>query len=146
MINPSANGWIDKFFTQLKNKLPVQSGSHEFYRSVRDSGFIYGHVVSFNNLEAKETKGWTTEEMTKAAMLNTLYDLYRFIEKKEEPKEFINKTILFYKAMATEGAGFLKKVLPASTASHELEEILDERVKTNDNIISRNFSHILTNA
>ena len=95
MINPSANGWIDKFFTQLKNKLPVQSGSHEFYRSVRDSGFIYGHVVSFNNLEAKETKGWTTEEMTKAAMLNTLYDLYRFIEKKEEPKEFINKTILF---------------------------------------------------
>ena len=146
MINPSANGWIDKFFTQLKDKLPVQPGSHEFYRSVRDSGFIYGHVVSFNNLDKKETKGWTTEEMTKVALLNTLYDLYRFIEKQDDPNGFIEKTILFYKAMATEGAGFFKKVLPAAPASHELEDMLDERIKTNDNIISRNFSHILTNA
>ena len=146
MINPSANGWIDKFFAQLKGKLPVQSNSHEFYRSVRDSGFIYGHVASFNNLEQKETKGWTTEEMTKVALLNTLYDLYRLIEKQEEPKAFVDKTILFYKAMATEGAGFFKKVLPAAPVSHELEDILDERIRTNDNIISRNFSHILTNA
>lgn len=146
MINPSANGWIDKFFGQLKGKLPTHANSHEFYRSVRDSGFIYGHVASFTNVGNKETKGWTTEETTKVALLNTLFDLYRLIEKKDDPSAFIDKAILFYKAMTPEGFDFFKKVLPASPKSHQLEEILDERIRTNDNIISRNFSHILTNA
>ncbi|MHA3788651.1 LETM1-related biofilm-associated protein [Flavobacterium hauense] len=146
MINPSASGWIDKFFAQLKNKLPVYANAHEFYRSVRDSGFIYGHVVSFSNIDAKETKGWITEEITKAALLNTLYDVYRLVEKDDDPKVFIKKAIAFYKDMTPDGFDFFKKVLPASSQSHQLEEILDERIKTNDNIISRSFSHILTNA
>src|SRR5688572_15562538 len=103
MINPSANGWIDKFFGQLKGKLPMHANSHEFYRSVRDSGFIYGHVASFSNVDDKETKGWTTEETTKVALLNTLYDLYRLVEKKDDPKAFIDKAILFYKAMTPDG-------------------------------------------
>ncbi|PZR21090.1 MAG: hypothetical protein DI539_08825 [Flavobacterium psychrophilum] len=146
MINPSASGWIDKFFAQLKNRLPVYANSHDFYRSVRDSGFIYGHVVSFSNIDSKETKGWTTEELTKVALLNTLYDVYRLVQKDDDPKGFIEKAIPFYKEMTPEGFSFLKKVLPASSQSHQLEEILDERIQTNDNIISRNFSHILTNA
>ena len=146
MINPSASGWIDKFFAQLKNKLPVHANSHDFYRSVRDSGFIYGHVVSFTNIEAKETKGWTTEEITKVALLNTLFDVYRLVSKTDGHTEFIDSLISFYKEMTPEGFDFFKKVLPASSKSHQLEEILDERIQTNDNIISRSFSHILTNA
>lgn len=146
MINPSASGWIDKFFAQLKNKLPLHANSHDFYRSVRDSGFIYGHVVSFSNIESKVSKAWSTEEITKVALLNTLYDVYRLVEKQDDPKGFIEKTIAFYKEMTPEGFAFFKKVLPASTGSHQLEHILDERIKTNSNIISRNFSHILTNA
>ena len=129
MINPSASGWIDKFFAQLKSKLPVHANSHDFYRSVRDSGFIYGHVVSFSNIDKKETKGWTTEEMTKVALLNTLYDVYRLVNKQDEPKDFIASVISFYKEMTPEGFDFLKKVLPASPKSHELEEVLDELVK-----------------
>ena len=146
MINPSASGWIDKFFGQLKNKLSVNDNSHELYKSVRDTGFIYGHVTSFNNLDTKETLGWTTEEITKAALLNTLYDVYRLITKSEDTKEFIEKAITFYTKMTPEGFDFFKKVLPALPVSHQLEGILDERIRTNDNIISRNFSHILTNA
>ncbi len=146
MINPSASGWIDKFFAQLKNKLPVYANSHDFYRSVRDAGFIYGHVVSFSNIDAAVTKGWTTEEITKVALLNTLYDVYRLVEKQDDPKGFISRTIAFYKEMTPEGFEFLKKVLPASSLSRQLEEIMDERIKTNSNIISRSFSHILTNA
>lgn len=146
MINPSASGWIDKFFAQLKNKLPVHANSHDFYRSVRDSGFIYGHVVSFSNIDAKETRGWTTEEITKVALLNTLYDVYRLVNKEDNHADFIASLITFYKVMTPEGFAFFKKVLPTSSKSHQLEEILDERIQTNDNIISRSFSHILTNA
>lgn len=124
----------------------MHPNSHDFYRSVRETGFIYGHVVSFSNLDTKETKGWTTEEITKVALLNTLYDVYRLVNKQDDPKGFIEKGILFYKEMTPEGFDFFKKVLPAGTQSHQLEEILDERIRTNNNIISRNFSHILTNA
>jgi hypothetical protein len=146
MINPSASGWIDKFFGTLKGRLSVYENSHAFYRAIRDTGFIYGHVVSFNNLDAKETKGWTTEEATKASLLNILYDVYRLIFKKDDTEEFIAQAIAFYKAMQPGSFELLKKVLPTAAPSHELESILDTRIKTNDNIISRNFSHILTNA
>lgn len=146
MINPSASGWIDKFFLRQKNNLSINEDSQEFYRSVRETGFIYGHVVSFNHIEAKETTGWTTEEVTKAALLSTLYDLFRLITQNEDNKKFISTAISFYKAMTPEGFSLLKKVLPASPKSYELEDILEERIHTNDNILSRNFSHILTNA
>ena len=145
MINPSASGWIDKFFATLKHK-PVSTSPPEIYKQVRDTGFIYGHVISLQNLNKAETRGWTTEEITKAALLNTLYDVYRLVTGQEEPKDFIPKAILFYKAMTPEGFSLLKKVLPAAPQSHQLETIFEERVKTNANIISRSFSHILTNA
>ncbi len=146
MINPSASGWIDKFLGQLKDKQPVAMHSHDFYRAVRDTGFIYGHVVSFNDLDAKETRGWTTEEITKAALLNTLYDVHTLINKQRDASAFIGRAIAFYKEMTPQGFDLLKKVLPTSSQSHQLEEILDERIKTNDNFFSRSFSHILTNA
>ncbi|WP_294822241.1 LETM1-related biofilm-associated protein [uncultured Flavobacterium sp.] len=146
MINPSASGWIDKFMGQLGNRKSLAQNSHEFYRAVRDTGFIYGHVVSFNNLDKKETGGWTTEETTKAALLNTLYDVHVLVTNEQDPKAFISRAIAFYKQMAPEGNSLLKKVLPAAARSHQLEEILNERIRTNDNVFSRNFSHILTNA
>jgi hypothetical protein len=146
MINPSASGWIDKFFSQLKGKLSVYENSHEFYRAIRDTGFIYGHVVLFNNLSPEDTKGWTTEEATKASLLNILYDVYRLINQKDDTTAFIAKATAYYKAMQPGSFELLKKVLPTATPSHALEDILDDRIKTNDNILSRNFSHILTNA
>jgi len=146
MINPSASGWIDKFFGQLKNRLSVYENSHAFYRAIRDTGFIYGHVLSFNNIDAKETKGWNTEEVTKAALLNTLYDAYRLITQTEDTADFIDKAVLFYNEMEPGGFSLLNRVLPSSGPSHQLENILDGRIKTNENIFSRSFSHILTNA
>lgn len=126
--------------------MPLGFFPQEYYRSVRDSGFLYGHVVSFVDLDTRETKGWTTEELTKAALLDALYDLYRLETQSEDKDTFIEKAIAYYKEMTPEGFSLLKKVLPASPRSHELEDMLDERIKTNDNVISRNFSHIITNA
>ncbi|AXG75049.1 hypothetical protein DVK85_12745 [Flavobacterium arcticum] len=146
MINPSASGWIDKYFSRYKNKMPSDISTHEFYKLVRNTGFVYGHVWVVNHLDEEDSKGWTAEETTKAALLNTLYESYRKYTKDENSITFIEKTVLFYEQMTPEGYGFLKRVLPSSPRSHELEGIIDQRVRTNDNIISRNFSHILTNA
>jgi len=147
MINPSTNGWIDKFFAQQQPlPLPVVIYSKEFYLNVRNTGFIYGHTVGFDIEKPITTKGWTTQEITKVALLNTLYGVFGLITHDGSPKDFIDKANGFYKQMNPEGFNLLKKMLPEASASHRLEEMIDERVQTNDNIISKNFSHILTNA
>ncbi|MEO4005896.1 LETM1-related biofilm-associated protein [Flavobacterium sp. CAU 1735] len=147
MINPSINGWIDKFFIkQSPLPLPVVVYPKEFYNSVRKTGFIYGHVVNFVTDKPIETKGWTSEELTKVALLNSLYGVYGLITHDSDPKTFIQKAIVFYNQMNPEGFNLLKKMLPSSLPSNELEKMISERVRTNDNIISKNFSHILTNA
>lgn len=147
MINPSSSGWIDKFFMEQKPLLlPVVVYSSAFYTNVRKTGFIYGHTVGFDVEKPISTKGWTSEEITKVALLNTLYGVYGLVTHDGNPKEFIEQVINFYKQMNPEGFSLLKKMLPDSSAGHKLEEMIDERVQTNDNIISKNFSHILTNA
>ena len=146
MINPSASGWIDKFFIRLKTKLPENTSTHDFYKTIRDTGFIYGYIPACKQLDEKETEGCTDEEITKVTLLYTLYELYRIVTKNDDKDAFIKQAILFYKNMTPEGYSFLKRVLPTAPGSRELEGILDQRVKTNDNIISRNFSHVLTNA
>lgn len=147
MINPSALGWIDKFFAEQKHlQLPVVAYSREFYKNTRATGFIYGHVVSFDTPMPIETKGWISEEFSKIALLNTLYGVYGLVSHESSSKDFIAKAIAFYQEMHPKGFNLLDKMLPENAPSINLEKIIDERVQTNEGIIGKNFSHILTNA
>lgn len=147
MINPSAVGWIDKFF--LKQKpflLPVALQPNIFYKKVRETGFIYGHIVSFDTASPIVTKGWVENEISKVALLNTLHGIYALTANENNPEKFIAKAVAFYNEMNPQGFNLFKKVLPDSSPSLNLEKIIDSRVQTNIDIISKNFSHIVTNA
>ena len=147
MINPSAVGWIDKFFLKQKpSLLPVSLQPNTFYKNVRETGFIYGHIVSFDTATTIITKGWLENEISKVALLQTLYGVYALTTNENNPKEFIVKTVAFYNEMNPQGFNLFKKVLPDSSPSLNLEKIIDSRVQTNMDIISKNFSHIVTNA
>ncbi|HEX8561496.1 MAG TPA: LETM1-related biofilm-associated protein [Flavobacterium sp.] len=147
MINPSAHGWIDKFFSgQVPLDVRANPDTEKFYLSTRDTGFIYGHIISFNTTVPVDSRSWMTDEISKLALLNTLYRLYVYVTNDPTPKHFISKTVAFYDEMNPKGFNIFKKVLPGNTPSSNLENILDERVQTNDNFISKNFSHIVTNA
>jgi predicted DNA-binding protein YlxM (UPF0122 family) len=147
MINPSANGWIDKFFLKQKSlPIPLIENPELFYNKVRNTGFIYGHIVSFETPNLIVTKGWLENEISKVALLNSLYGVYILTIKESNPANFISKAVSFYNEMNPEGFNLLKKVLPDSSPSLNLEKIIDNRVQTNIDIISKNFSHILTNA
>jgi predicted DNA-binding protein YlxM (UPF0122 family) len=147
MINPSANGWIDKFFLKQNFlSIPLNENPELFYYKVRDTGFIYGHIVSFETPNLIITKGWLENEISKVALLNSLYGIYVLTTKESSPAKFISKVVSFYNEMNPEGFNLLKKVLPDSSPSLNLEKIIDNRVQTNIDIISKNFSHILTNA
>lgn len=147
MINPSATGWIDKFFLKQKTSLlSHEAYSNTFYNKVRETGFIYGHIVSFDTPFEIVTKGWLQNEISKVALLNTLFGVYKLTTNDSDSEKFILKTLEFYNEMNPQGFNLFRKVLPDSSASLNLEKIIDSRVQTNVDIISKNFSHIVTNA
>lgn len=146
MINPSTNGWIDKYLLEQKPKFDIlNEDGLVFYKNIRQSGFIYGHIISINSQPELAIANWKADELSKVALLNTLFDTYIFTLKDSNSEEFIKKTVAFYKEMAPKGYGFLNKIMPSSPSS-KLENLIDERVQTNKDIISKNFSHIVTNA
>jgi hypothetical protein len=147
MINPSTSGWIDKFFIEQKfSKETVSQTADSFYHKVRATGFIYGHIIRFETINPIETKGWFKEEISKIALLNTLYDVYCLTNEEISPENFIEQALLFYNQMNPQGFNLFKKILPKHAPSLTLEKIINERVQTNDTVISKNFSHLVTNA
>lgn len=147
MINPSASGWIDKFFSEQKfSKEAVSKTTDTFYQKVRNTGFIYGHIIAFETVTTIETKGWFKEEISKVALLNTLYQVFCLTNEDISSENFIKQANTFYNQMNPQGFNLFKKILPKNSPSLTLEKIIDERVQTNDSIISKSFSHLVTNA
>jgi len=147
MINPSTNGWIDKYFLKQKATLiQVEKNPTQFYNKVRETGFIYGHIVSFNTPVSIITKGWLQNEISKLALLNNLYSIYELTTEESNPENFVLKAGAFYNEMNPQGFNWFKIVIPGSSSSLNLEKIISSRVQTNVDIISKNFSHIVTNA
>lgn len=147
MINPSASGWIEKYFTKLKlSEHTISETEASFYQKIRETGFIYGHIISFDTPFEIETKGWFNEEISKLALLNALHGIFSIINKEKDPSDFIEQANLFYKEMHPEGFSLFKKIVPKNSPALTLENVIDERVQTNDNIINKNFSHLVTNA
>ena len=147
MINASASGWIDKFFSDQKSITnPVIESADNFYSNTRNTGFIYGYIVSLDTQNAIDTVGWTEDEISKVALLNSLFEVYKINTKDSHPDNFILKTVAFYNEMNPQGFNLLKKILPNNSTSIDLEKIIDGRIQTNIDIINKQFSHVLTNA
>ena len=147
MINPSVPGWIDKFFSEQQiSKMELVTENDAFYTALRKSGFIYGHIISLDTKLAIPITGWFKEEVSKVALLNSLLGVYSVTKQQLNWEEFITETVSFYNEMHPEEFNLLKKLLPKNSPSLTLEKFIDERVQTNENIISKNFSHLVTNA
>ena len=147
MINASAPGWIDKFFSDQKSITnPVIESADRFYSNTRNTGFIYGYIVSLDTVNKIDTSKWTEDEISKVALLNSLFEVYKINTNDSNPEDFIVKTVTFYNEMHPQGFNLLKKILPNNSKSIDLENIIDDRIQTNIDIINKQFSHVLTNA
>ena len=146
MINPSVIGWIDKFFIEQSNLFDGSTiDDVTFYKNIRSTGFIYGHIIEIDATPFVDISQWKSDEISKVALLNTLFKIYIFTTKNNDISDFIAKTVLFYKEMTPKGFVLFDKIITTSPSS-KLESYINERVQTNKDIISKNFSHIVTNA
>jgi hypothetical protein len=147
MINPSAFGWIDKFFIeQQPADQPVLTNEESFYLQTRATGFIFGHIVSFNTIPTIPITNRLPEEISKIGMLNTLYQMYCLTKQDTNETNFIKEAVAFYNLLTPKGFNPLLKMLPTSSDSSKLEKIIHDRVQTNEDLFSKNFSHVITNA
>ena len=147
MINPSSTGWVEKYFSIREQYNIVQPVSSEvFYNLTRRTGFIYGHIISFLSGIPINTNRWLKDEISKVALLDVLYELHRMVKTDSTKDLFLADIVQFYNEMHPQNPSFFKKMLPAAKLSASLEATIDKRVQTNDDIVSRNFSHIITNA
>ena len=143
MINPSVFGWIDKFFIE-QNQFDLSDDTYLFYKNIRNTGFVYGHIVQFPFKNNYPIENWKSEEISKVAFLSVLYEVFQFVKREPDTSKFIHSVTQFYEEIHPKNhfAFNFGKI----SASQKLEDIIGVRIKTNKDIISKNFSPIVTNA
>ena len=144
-INPSINGWIEKYLSQYANEISHYATDEDFFVACQNSGLIYGYVVNYHLNSDVDDKKWDTEEKIKVGFLSTLFALYKR-NKNDEVTGFIETIIQFYSQISKGKFSFMKMVLPDANSYQKFESIINERLQTNDNIVTKNFTHMVTNA
>jgi LETM1-like protein len=147
MINPSAKGWVDKFFLeQNKNLKDSISDIETFYNNSRKSGFVFGHIVAIDAPFFIDTSNLLEDEISKLALFCNLYTIFEITTQQSNSQIFIDKVVDFYQKMNPRGENIFKKLIGSNVQSFVLEDIIEKRVGTNADALSKNFSYIVTNA
>lgn len=144
-INPSINGWIEKYLSQYANEISHYATDEDFFVACQNSGLIYGYVVNYHLNSDVDDEKWDTEEKIKVGFLSTLFALYKR-NKNDDLSGFIETIIQFYNQISKGKFSFMKMVLPDANSYQKFESIINERLQTNDNIVTKNFTHMVTNA
>ena len=145
-INPSTFGWIEKFNNQYSESITDYETDFAFYQACQRSGLIYGYVVSYHLDSKINDAQWDEEEKTKVAFFTTLYSMFRLRNKNSDSNLFVEEVLAFYNSISKAKFSFINKLLPESTSAQKLEALINERIQTNINIVSKNFTHLVTNA
>ncbi|MCX2680237.1 LETM1-related biofilm-associated protein [Galbibacter sp. EGI 63066] len=145
-MNPSAQGWIDKFASIVQENKRLYSGKAALYLDLRQHGFIYGANVSAPVIFLFENE-LSEDELAKINLLTALYSTYQLqYEKAVDFKDFLKNITQFYKELEAEKLSFIDHLFTGKKASYRLEKILHDRVHVLDNFLTKNFSKILTNS
>ena len=145
-MNPSASGWIKKHLGYLLNHLenhPIDEFG--MYRCLRDNGFIYGTSIATLCDEESKQLQWTEEEKTKVNLFDALAYSYYDTISNASPKECVKAMLDFYDSLESDDSKS-SFTLIKETPFERLEKVIDLRIQTNEPLLKKNFSHIITNA
>ncbi|MBQ4914775.1 hypothetical protein J8L85_10035 [Maribacter sp. MMG018] len=144
-MNPSANGWIDKFGSLIKKHENTYVSFGELYDALKKIGFVYGISTGFPPFIIPEHTP-SEDEMAKINLLTALYFTFK-IETSHSDFDLYLKTMFeFYEALEVNQVSFLGKLFSGNKTSSKLEKILESRVYIEDNIISKTFNGLITNS
>lgn len=145
-MNPSASGWIDKLNRLLfRQRSLTKLQWSQFYEALRGSGFIYGsNITTVVDIPTELTL--TEDEITKVNLYLSLFYFYQEIHPNGKPEEAVKEILSFYKELKVSKFSFLDKLFIGKECSAQLEKVIDSRIRLNANILTQNFSNLITNA
>ncbi|TQD39447.1 LETM1-related biofilm-associated protein [Haloflavibacter putidus] len=146
-MNPSASGWIEKHFpVVLENLHDKNWQTNNFYLELRNAGFIYANTLQTPSYPQSISSKWTIEEKTKINLLDALVVSYYQHGKKKDAKACLTKICAYYLSIESQHKTFKKLFKFKSSPASQLENLLHARIQTNQNLLQKNFSNLLTNA
>ncbi len=135
MINPSKKGWLQKFLLLFETQQMAIADWMEWYKLLRKSGLVYGFPVDIHFLKLQTFGEFTTEEKCKILLAFALKNVWL----QSGTNEYFATTLCDWMGVLTTG----KNEQEIWTA---LEKVLHERVQTNQDLLSKNFSENITNS
>jgi len=145
-MNPSASGWIKKHLGYLVKHLQNHpTDDIGMYLQLRDNGFIYGTSRSTLCDEESKLLQWTEEEKTKVNLFDALAFTFYDTISNTSPQECITAILEFYDVLDSDTSKSSFKLLKESRYER-LEKVIDHRIQTNEPLLKKNFSHLITNA
>ncbi len=146
-MNPSASGWTNKHlpnFINFMNENPMDEEA--FYAALRSTGFIYGHSVETLFDNALQDLKWTLQEKTKINLFDALVFTFYDNIVDATPEGCLRSIINFYRLLDKKGSYVVQIPLSGSSPYAQVEKIIHQRIQTNESLLQKNFSHLITNA
>ncbi|WP_179345672.1 LETM1-related biofilm-associated protein [Winogradskyella ursingii] len=141
-MNPSASGWIKKLLKDISDMAYGQSDQSSFYKSLKQTGFIYGSNVSVI-LNLVKPFDFTEEEKTK---INLFLSFYSIHQHSQPNNDFINSLVNYYKLIGNQKRSVFDGLFGANSQNSILEKVIHKRIHIDDNLFSKNFNYFLINA
>ncbi|MEL4307761.1 LETM1-related biofilm-associated protein [Joostella sp. CR20] len=144
-MNPSAQGWINKFASLTKSKKNLYTTSKMLYNKLREIGFVYGaNVATFEQLTT--ANDLSEDELAKLNLFAALHNTFYIYNPDATFEEFLQHLISFYEQLEAEKLSFFETFFAEKRNAFRLEKIIHERVYILDNILTKNFNKLLTNS
>ncbi|QIE58144.1 hypothetical protein G5B37_00755 [Rasiella rasia] len=147
-MNPSASGWIPKYFKIRADAVSSESHIHESisYHQLQSAGFIHGVSIT-SLLQPIPTKIiLTTDELTKINLFHLLVTRYFEHNNDATQKDAIKSILEFYHLIEKGRKGFFNQFARYSKNHTKLERIMAVRIHESNNLLKRNFTSLLTYA
>lgn len=146
-MNPSAPGWIKKHLPYFQKYLALHPLDEEaLYVQLRTNGFVYGHSVATLFDDSARQLKWTIQEKTKINLFDALAFTYFDTITNATIEDCLSAIISFYKTLDTKERYFINLGLGNDSDYIKVEKIIHQRIQTNESILQKNFSHLITNA
>lgn len=146
-MNPSAAGWINKFFHKFSEEdlLDPFTEKGSFYNHLRKSGFAYGNsVAGLIDSPLSELK-LSMAEYNKANLLHGLYVIYCKQTKYTDVKSFLEHAISFYREIDRGRMSLFSRLSLGKSASKNLEKILGARILESDASLKKEQTYAFSN-
>ncbi|MDG5492201.1 LETM1-related biofilm-associated protein [Psychroserpens sp. SPM9] len=144
-MNPSTSGWIEKFCSLLSKKGIPFENYEDLYDGLKANGFIYGVNIGIID-QIDKTLKYSEDELAKVNLITGLYHIYYFRKGTVTKNEFIAELLGFYKALEVADLSLWDKLFIGKSKTSMLERLIHDRIKIDDNLLTRNFNKSITNS